>query len=545
MMRDGCCKVGEQKTLNELLHLESEICVLRLFVLKMFAWIAGLPGRISRNYVYFVQMVTILCLFFAELLLFGNFVLDQGLRLCLWALLPTYRLAPHVKHVPEGISWFLVVFPLGLVIIPRIAISRWKSLFVDLLVWDRHPDQHNPYFRRRDTALLNFLRAEARLEQRRNHDWKRLTRGAGEAVTSEEAMPLTISKDAGWWSFLYVTLSNFMGMAPAPGESIEDEMMTVSALPTHTAPQTTNPQAWVPPPYGLCLLGTVIFRIGQLQGHVRNPRQQELLAYLAQAARERPVVWTNVVTASYGVHLSEEDPEVLRKKLDDDVKALRKLFERLCRQAGLPYINPIQVDGHGRGSTYRLADAYVVADIRRMEWLVEQLRRIKQGEVDHIDLQIFREECDAVRQSYAEGFLGQQRREKMTGEWVDAYYIRYRTMYQQLLLDSADYEYAVGKTQQDEERKVSFKRAVDLYEQYVLVTSALLSEKVRPEGQTLLNEHALRQCMTISGLLGDVSSARRVYAQFVKTVTRRLRDWQPEPQTVQVYEEVTRASEDE
>jgi DNA-binding SARP family transcriptional activator len=103
----------------------------------------------------------------------------------------------------------------------------------------------------------------------------------------------------------------------------------------------------------------------------------------------------------------------------------------------------------------------------------------------------------------------------------------------------------VGEAQQGEAQKASFKRAVDLYEQYVLATSALLSEKVRSEGQTLLSEHALRQCMLISGLLGDVSSARRVYAQFVKTVTRRLRDWQPEPQTVQMYEEVTRASEDE
>jgi DNA-binding SARP family transcriptional activator len=60
-----------------------------------------------------------------------------------------------------------------------------------------------------------------------------------------------------------------------------------------------------------------------------------------------------------------------------------------------------------------------------------------------------------------------------------------------------------------------------------------------------VSEYALRQYMTIAGLLGDVSLAHRVYAHFVKTVTRKLPDWEPEPQTIQVYEEVTRASEEE
>jgi len=133
--------------------------------------------------------------------------------------------------------------------------------------------------------------------------------------------------------------------------------------------------------------------------------------------------------------------------------------------------------------------------------------------------------------------------EQRTGGWAIAYDQRYKVGYHHLVWDLAEEEYALSKAQHGEERQASLQQAVSLYEQCALLTAPTSKDELAQEDQARLSEQALRQCLLGYSQLGNLTQVRHTYSHYVKTMKRRSAGWKPEPQTLQVFEEITRSSE--
>jgi hypothetical protein len=271
-------------------------------------------------------------------------------------------------------------------------------------------------------------------------------------------------------------------------------------------------------------------------------RQRELLAYLALPARARETRWDDLISKMYEARLSEDETtETQQRNLYNDVKALRHLLEQACTDAELPYLNPIEVSGPRQNGLYRLADGYELVDIATLERLAQERTPLEQPTKPARDRARQRATYTTVLARCKEGFLGHQVPQQRTGVWAKDYYAHYQSLYHHLLWDLAEEEYALGGTQHGEERNASLRQAVWLYEQCALLTAPTSKEDLAEGDQANLSEQALRQCLLVYSLLGNQTRLRHIYSHYVRMMQRRYRGWKLEPQTTQVFEELTRS----
>jgi hypothetical protein len=170
----------------------------------------------------------------------------------------------------------------------------------------------------------------------------------------------------------YVLLSRLLELEPA---TLDFGDGVVSPVPVW---QTRSP-------YQIYLLGTARFvLVGERTVTLVIPtlRQRELLAYLALSAQERDATWSHLVSVIYEARLSEDDTsEPLQARFYNDVRDMRKVVRESCEQAGLPYLDPIELTGPGKEKRYRLAATYEVVDISHLEQLSQRLKTlIAEGE---------------------------------------------------------------------------------------------------------------------------------------------------------------------
>ena len=348
-----------------------------------------------------------------------------------------------------------------------------------------------------------------------------------------------ISRFAGVWSFFYVTLSNYLRIPLAPAEEQE-----------HTSQQASLPTASEAGP-AVATYTVTLFRKPRLlvkgTKTVEVPltlRQQEDLAYLGTVAREKKCSRDDLIAAIHEKRDEQRKVNSHRDALDYDVRVLRRSVEAACQQAEVPYCDPVEVTGRGPGAFYRLASAYEVTDLAQFERMVERIAQLKRDPQAGQDVQEVRNSYESVLASYGEGFVGQQIQKEQIGSWARVSYRQYRSQYHELLWNVAEYEYVRSQVQQGEEKNASLRQAAKLYEQCAQLT-APTREELQQGNAAPLSEHALRQCLTVYGLLIDLSLVQLTYYHYLKTMQRRYRAWLPEPQTVRVFETAMGTSQQE
>jgi DNA-binding SARP family transcriptional activator len=500
-------------------------------------WMAHLGRWVWRYDAYLLEIFTGSFLLLMELLLLLSFPSLAWVRfwyLWLWEFWPAPPLGLPALSVFQIFGGFALLG--ALLVMPPLGVLLIRDGRVQIALWSADPNGQTIKLLRRERAQLAYWRVLAEEENEIDRHWRRLWRGRQPPDDDALSAPRPLRKYAGPASFAYVTLSAYLGIPPA---SLHYEDEITSTMP----PQAEKPSSEVPEspgaPYQVLLFGSARIQIvGEtcVEVVIKSWRQRALLAYLALVAREKETQWEHLVNRLYEKDGEGIDKERLQEDLYSDVKALRRLVRERCDQAGIPYIDPIEVSGRGRGARYRLAQAYQLVDLARFDRLMERLERIRQTSTHTDDLLDLRAEYRAVLAAYAGGLLGQQVRENRIGTWATPYYLDYRNKYHRLLHDLAEYEHRLSAKEQGEERKASLLRAVKLYEECAL-QAAPTQQIERKEGY--LSEHALRECFLIYGELGDRASAQHLKSVYSRTMKRRFSDWELQPETEKVFEAIT------
>jgi hypothetical protein len=512
----------------------------------LWAWISGLFQQVNRYLAHgFIEIFTgvavlIMVLPSILLTLLNPRLLIRWMGICLWALLPTIRF--EAKPFTPVSFWGLGIAGLLLLALIPTALYLIRKGIIDSMMWSVDPNRLSLLQLQHERVHLAYLRVQALEENERLYYWRHRR-------FADPEEPLVISKYAGPMSFYYVTLSNYLSLPPE--SAIEQDSSGNPALPApwreaSRAPsnQNTGEQAQTHSPYAVLLLGGVRFRLRGtevLEVPIKSQRVRETLAYLAVSDRERGCNRDEIVEA---IH-EKDEADSFKKGCDAyayDVSVLRGLLKEACQQVQLPYVDPVKAD-RGNKAFHRLTKEYVVEDIARLERLAEDLAARRQYADQATDLETFRKEYTTVLSLYCDGFLGLQTR-KDARRWVRAYFVRYQDLYHGLLWNLAEYEYAIGQSQQGEERKTSFRQAADLYERCAFLTAPSRDDLERGM-YSPLSEQALRQCFRLYGLLGDQTNLHSAYDSYVKLLKSKSKKWRLDPQTVQTYEEAKRSSSGE
>lgn len=524
--------------------------------------------RISEGSVYLWWLVAIIVLLTAELeLLTLTFLTPQALALWegLTRFLPIPRHFVFLQLNPVSYLWLFVLILLNYGLTWCIYYIG-KFVVLDFLEWKRfsHARQLRRYKSMRQQ--LAYLYMLARFENERIWSLRRprklQTGAAGSDSLFTFAEPLGTIQAVGPFSWFYLRLSNYLfpPAFPEQARTIARYVQQMNAPgPTYTEPVEDNQRQpleeeesqdqqgvlqverdekqrsgclYLFTPQVNLFLGTN----EQIPLRIKSSRQLELLIYLAVKTGQEVIQWDDIVANVFEWRYPGKNVEELHEKLHKDAAQLRELFEKALRKAGLPYADPIPTEGRGLHTIWRLADAYEAVDLIALETFYRQeLEAIRKGR--EIDLQRFRDLCETVVGYYQNGFLTGLLRKAQVGDWAKKCHSQYREMYWRILWEAAEYEYTLGKSAQREEQHRWFSQAAQLYQRYALETAS--ATPVGQEGPTQLGEYTFGQAMHLYHLTGNHHSARRVHHEYIARIKRRFPDWKPEPQTEQIWREIT------
>lgn len=502
-----------------------------------FTWGKNAVAWVGRNAVYLFEIFVGVIVISGEQSLLSS-AGETFMRLSGYPWRCLLPLSPSLCAVSAPLSWlgllllvvYLILILVGLVAFPLAAFLIARDGVGRIRAWSRDPNRQAMLQLRRQRAELALLLVNAQEENEYASYWEE------NSFTSTQA-PGThpISRFAGIWPFYYVTLSNYLRLPPAPTEEHGNGPHQAAAATPEKAAYIvrlfSKPRLWVE--------GTKTVEVPL------TLRQQEVMSYLGTVGREKGCSGETIIAAVHERRVAQRKVTSHRDALDYDVREIRRSVEAACQRVEVPYINPVDVSGRGPGTFYHLALAYEVMDITQFDRLVERMEQLKHEPHLVKNMQEFRKTYESMLTSYGSGFLGQQVQEKYTGPWAVAYYFQYQSKYHQLLWNIAEYEYTRSQEQQGEEKKASLRQAVKLYEQCALLTAPTRKEDLQQGDLARLSEHALRQALMMYRLLDDLSLARQFYYHYIRTLQRRSRGWQPEPQTVQVFDAVMGASRQE
>jgi len=308
-------------------------------------------------------------------------------------------------------------------------------------------------------------------------------------------------------------------------------------------PERDGREGVLQPPLAIFVFGEVhgvITGKKEVVVSIKNARQRKLLAFLATVARELKVDWEFIVNKIYDTK-DGKDPAALRKLLDDDIKAIRDAFKAAFVKAGLPYVNPIFVDGKGDNVPKRLADPYQVVDLNSLEEIAQQVVRVKREGPGGI--RAVRGVYSEVLQSVAQGFIGRQVRDinaDLIDSWETEYVERYHQKYVRLLQDCTECEGALGERLSGEEQRVCYWQAAHLYKQLAFEQRPVELVRVNSQSLATLSEHALRQSMKFFGRLNDVLAIEQTFSEYRNKMRQISSDWQANNQTLELIHEIVK-----
>ncbi|SRR5581483_9651042 len=520
-------------------------------------WIIAIFGRIELYGAYVLEIVVAVIMLLTELRLLITFLekpLGDWLLLCLWAFAPSIRFP--IQPLPLSAFWDMFVLILGLIVFPLVMMQLGRDAIVQMMAWARDPNGQTLRQLRRQRARLADLQVKALEENEQNYYLKH---GSFPFANSPE--PPSISKYAGFWSFYYVTLSNYLGLPPQPIEKRQQEeeetTIDVDTLTNEQRQDIADEQRQdiadspdqihlVRTPYALLLFGDVRWLLKGskklVEALIEQIRARETLAYFALPARETNHTREQIINAVHNAHASDEEADF--KKLHDqftyDAKVLRQRLEDKCEEAGLAYIDPI-VAPHGRKAINHLDDAYVAVDVVNLERMEKKMALLKEMPQAPLDLERFRKEYEeAVLNLPHEGLFGHLLRKEFA-LWHKTYYVRYRNMHHHLLWDLAEYEYALSQSQHGEEKSASLRQAATLYERCAFLT-APTREELKQGLRGRLSEQALRQCMMAYRDLENISAVYHIHSLYEKSLRARYTGWREEPETAHVFDEIIGSS---
>ncbi len=127
--------------------------------------------------------------------------------------------------------------------------------------------------------------------------------------------------------------------------------------------------------------------------------------------------------------------------------------------------------------------------------------------------------------------------------WASRYHETYRTKYQQILLDLAQYERELGETLQEDQQSVCFRRAAELYQAYAFATlpkDELELERGRLAGGD--SEQALRHSIAMYSRGKDAISARRVYGRYIEQMKQYCPTWEADSRTQKLWQRISQGS---
>lgn len=258
----------------------------------------------------------------------------------------------------------------------------------------------------------------------------------------------------------------------------------------------------------LSLFGELMVQIGGQACSpilIKDPVQQELLAFITSESRYKDLKRDDILNEIYEAHYPNDNTDQLRDKLYKDAFVLRKCFKEASLQAGLPYINPFPVP-RGSNAIWQLDSAYTVLDLAYLTQVRTQWEAIKKGGLE--DIGRFRNIWDEAQRLYIKGFLTRLVQIGAIGKWAKNRYRQYREEYKQLTLEIADYEKTLGERLSGEEQRLCFRHSAQMYKDYAFATMPLKKEELERGGQTHLSEHALQYCITMFTQSGDKESSK-------------------------------------
>lgn len=318
---------------------------------------------------------------------------------------------------------------------------------------------------------------------------------------------------------------------------VEKELLQKSSAVAQ-AEQLNQELAALPVEYkrDIYILGSLKVEVGK-EGEksraiiIKSETQRDLFAYIATA--NKPITWENIDIDVYEPILSDKNTEQRKRRLEKDARHLRDLFRKASEQAGIPYIDPIIVEGKGPGAIWHLAADYQVKDITMLILLHGEIKAIKMGKA--VDIQSLRELTDDVVMSYNH-FLASELYKKEVINWAIEPYQLYREMFREIVWDLAkiEYEYGMRPEQHPEESKISFKRAALLWEKYAFIFIPQSNKELMRKGKARLSELALQEAMKMYLHAGDEQSAHRIFHSYTDLMKRRFPNFEPDSKTIEI-----------
>lgn len=516
----------------------------------------------------FSWFVAVLFLMLVELSLLAlTFLAPRSLAF--WMSIAQFlTIPPHIVFFQADLLYFLWIFVLILLdsSLPWFIFYLGKYAVVDFLEWKHfsHLRQLRIYKSTRQQLAYLYMLAlfeNEQVQRLRQRKYQQAGDSEDDPAFTFAASTSTI-QPVGPFSWFYLKLSNYLfpPTFPAQARAIATYVRQVSNPSSYTIVDHSPLQTSVEGDsqrkqftlqaepvekkrcgciYVYTLYPQIYLGEGkQIPLRIKVPRQLELLLCLATYARQQTTYGDDLVNCVYEWRYSEENKEQLQKKLHKDAAKLRKIFEVASQKAGLPYVDPITVEGRGQHAIWRLSEVYEVEDLVALETFYQrELEVAKKGR--EVNLQRFRDLYDMVISYYHGGFLVRLLHQEQVGEWAQKLQSRYHKMYRQILWDVAEYERILGMGEQPEEQRDCFKRAAQLYEQYAFEIFHRPQKLKVQEEHGQMSEYALQQSMLLYHWAGEDQAAYRVRYEYFKMMRRRFQGWTPQPQTEQAWKEVT------
>jgi len=272
----------------------------------------------------------------------------------------------------------------------------------------------------------------------------------------------------------------------------------------------------------------------------KNDTWAALVAYLALQPKGTWVSRQTMLQTIYGSQQPEQDSLF---KLH--IRRIQHFIQRLAAQAGLlpceqpegeecPALELIEHLPRDPSHVWRLVPTCEVEVFPTLTSLSQQLQFAKQRQTHLLRWADLYRQCELAVQEYGHGLLSDHQPRHRTWRWSRTGFLRYRDLCLSLLNDTLAYgrERLCEEHLSPDERRQVLSHLASLSGWFALVAIGLVPKEE-------LAEEALRQSLAISLELHDLTAAEDVYQDFAETIARRGEDWDPQPETAALWEQVT------
>ena len=272
---------------------------------------------------------------------------------------------------------------------------------------------------------------------------------------------------------------------------------------------------------------------------VKSHRRQELLAYIATLAPERPkrVSSGRILTDVFEHIAPRADVDNLRGLFQKHTQLLRKEINEVAQEAGFTKVKLFQYEKVDNSSTkWWLSDECRVVDLASLRLLHEQIEAAEEKglegaeELDRACAQLITlYQSDYLEKHLVSGEFGDT-------DWVRVPFTEYRDMYLQALWDAAISQHtaSIQLNLTEQQRYKSAKRASLLYRAYALHAPKNRNFDLNARKRKRQSERALRGHLRMCHWLMDAQTADGTYSAYEKLMSEEFPEWKPNATTVDI-----------